>query len=355
VPETTPLISVENLTVDFASGEGRVHAVRGVSLTLDPEEVLGIVGESGSGKSVTALAIMGLLAKNARATGSIKLRGDEILGLSERNLTKIRGTEIAMIFQDPLTSLNPVYTVGWQIGEAISAHQDISKEAERAEVIRLLEMVGIPRAESRVDSYPHEFSGGMRQRVVIATAMANNPSVILADEPTTALDVTVQAQVLESLSMAVEQSKASLILVTHDLGVIAGLADRVAVMYAGRIVEIGSADEIFYHPSMPYTHGLLGSVPRVDDDGGQRLRQIPGAPPSMVGDRVGCPFAPRCPMRSDICLTEEPGLRVVDHDPAGTATTHPHMAACHFADQVASMPMGSMFPDTSDDIEAAPL
>lgn len=354
-----PLLSIDNLRVSFSTGEGNVQALRGVSFSLNAQEVLGVVGESGSGKSVTALAIMGLLAKNAQVDGSIKLRGEEILGLSERELTKVRGRLVAMIFQDPLTSLNPVYNIGWQVAEAVQAHRDLSKDEARAEAVRLLHMVGIPRAESRVNDYPHEFSGGMRQRVVIASAMANDPQVILADEPTTALDVTVQAQVLESLKTALDETKASLVLITHDLGVIAGLADRVIVMYAGRIVEIGAAEDIFYRPAMPYTHGLLGSVPRVDDDGGGRLRQIPGAPPSLIGQAKGCPFAPRCPLRADICTEREPDLVAIvsgvaseaTPGPRNTETTQPHLAACHFANQVTSMPVASMFPDSSSDHE----
>ncbi len=223
----------------------------------------------------------------------------------------MRGTDIAMIFQDPMTSLNPVYTIGWQIAEAIKAHQDVNKEAAESRAIELLAKVGIPNPAERVDSYPHEFSGGMRQRAVIAIAMANDPDVILADEPTTALDVTVQAQVLASLKTALGETGAALLLITHDLGVIAGLADRVLVMYAGRVVEIGTAEDVFYRPSMPYTLGLLGSLPRLDSDGTERLRQIPGAPPSMLGDRTGCPFAPRCPLAQEVCLESEPDLVVV--------------------------------------------
>ena len=353
---TEPILAVHDLTVDFMTGEGVVHALRGVSFTLAAEEVLGVVGESGSGKSVTALATMGLLPANAKVAGAIEYDGTSLLGMKEKKLAGIRGQSIAMIFQDPLTSLNPVYSVGWQIAEAVRAHRDITKEEARAEAVRLLQLVGIPFAEQRADNYPHEFSGGMRQRVVIAIAMANNPQVILADEPTTALDVTVQAQVLGTLKTALEATKASLILITHDLGVIAGLAHRVVVMYAGRIVEIGTADDIFYSPSMPYTHGLLGSVPRVDDDGGERLRQIPGSPPSMVGEHQGCPFAPRCPMRAAICDEQEPELRPVLIRPAGVAATgdRSHQAACHFADQVATMAISSMFPDSSADQEVVP-
>ena len=363
---TDATLVVDDLHVDFSSGDGVVHAVRGITLALAPEEVLGIVGESGSGKSVTALATMGLLPKNAKVTGSIRFRGEELLGLKEKALAKVRGSAIAMVFQDPLTSLNPVYTVGWQIAEAVRAHQDVSKDTARDEAVRLLKLVGIPDADHRVDNYPHEFSGGMRQRVVIAVAMANDPTVILADEPTTALDVTVQAQVLSTLKTALNETRASLLLITHDLGVIAGLADRVLVMYAGRPVEIGSVEEIFYAPSMPYTHGLLGSLPRVDSDGTERLRQIPGSPPTLVGDRVGCPFAPRCPLRAPICDEQEPELRPVVFRPSADGSDGPtrvvpahvdgtdHLAACHFADEVSTMPTASMFPDTSADHEVVP-
>jgi peptide/nickel transport system ATP-binding protein len=359
------MLTVDDLAVDFSTGGGTVHAVRGISFSMAPQEVLGIVGESGSGKSVTALAAMGLLPKNAQIHGSITYKGQSILGLKEKQLATIRGIGIAMIFQDPMTSLNPVYNVGWQIAEAVQAHQDVTKEEALARAVSLLETVGIPNAAERVGNYPHEFSGGMRQRVVIAIAMANNPAVILADEPTTALDVTVQAQVLSSLKTALEETRASLLLITHDLGVIAGLADRVLVMYAGRPVEVGTVEQIFYEPAMPYTHGLLGSLPRLDSDGSERLRQIPGSPPSMVGDQKGCPFAPRCPMRADICDEEEPPLAEVapPHEPGDPAPHAPSdhnstgkehqglVAACHFADQVIRLPIASMFPDTSVDQE----
>jgi oligopeptide/dipeptide ABC transporter ATP-binding protein len=354
-------LSVHDLTVQFATGEGTIQAVRGISFDLAPEEVLGIVGESGSGKSVTALAVMGLLAKNAKVSGSITFAGRELIGLKEQELASVRGAGIAMVFQDPMTSLNPVYTVGWQIAEAIQAHQDLSKKEAMAKAVSLLELVGIPSATERSKSYPHEFSGGMRQRVVIAIAMANDPAVILADEPTTALDVTVQAQVLSTLRSALVETKASLLLITHDLGVIAGLADRVLVMYAGRPVEIGTVEDIFYRPAMPYTHGLLGSLPRLDGAGAERLRQIPGAPPSLTLEPVGCPFAPRCPMRAPICDEQEPELRPVAFRDRGTASTggdapssdrfSGHVAACHFADTVAGLPVASMFSDTSADQE----
>jgi oligopeptide/dipeptide ABC transporter ATP-binding protein len=339
---TEPALQVERLEVDFPTKDGVVHAVRGVDISLAPREVLGIVGESGSGKSVTALATMGLLPKGALVRGSILFDGTDLLTLKEKQLTRVRGTGIAMIFQDPMTALNPVYTIGWQITEAILAHQDISKEAAMTRAIELLATVGIPNPAERVDNYPHEFSGGMRQRAVIAIAMANDPEVILADEPTTALDVTVQAQVLNSLKAAMAATGAALLLITHDLGVIAGLADRVLVMYAGRPVEIGSAEDVFYRPSMPYTLGLLGSLPRLDGDGSDRLRQIPGSPPSMLGDRTGCPFAPRCPLATDLCRETEPELVVV---PSVTSALGEHRAACHFAEAVGRGDHGMVFSD----------
>ncbi len=321
-----PLLSIDGLEVSFRTAEGTVNAVRGISLALEPGEVLGIVGESGSGKSVTAMATMGLLPRSASVRGSVRFRGVELLHRHERALMPFRGKAISMIFQDPMTSLNPVYSVGWQIVEAIQAHQEVSKEEALGIAIELLRKVGIPNPEDRVTNYPHEFSGGMRQRVVIAIAIANNPEVILADEPTTALDVTVQAQVLEALRAALSTTHAALLLITHDLGVIAGIADRVLVMYAGRPVEIGTVDEIFYHSSMPYTLGLLGSLPRVDTDGTERLRPIPGSPPSMIGEPVGCPFAPRCPLAADICRETEPQL-----SPVGSSSSR-HLAACHFTE-----------------------
>jgi peptide/nickel transport system ATP-binding protein len=337
-----PALDIERLEVDFPTKDGVVHAVRGIDVSLSPGEVLGIVGESGSGKSVTALATMGLLPKSAKVRGSIRFRGEEMLGLKEKQLAQIRGTGIAMIFQDPMTSLNPVYTIGWQISEAILAHQDISKEDAKEKAIDLLSTVGIPNPAERVDNFPHEFSGGMRQRAVIAIGMANDPEVILADEPTTALDVTVQAQVLESLKTALSETGAALLLITHDLGVIAGLADRVLVMYAGRAVEVGTAEDVFYKPSMPYTLGLLGSLPRLDSDGAERLRQIPGAPPSMLGDRTGCPFAPRCPLATDLCRETEPDLVVV---PSVTSALGEHRAACHYAEAVGRGDHGQVFSD----------
>jgi oligopeptide/dipeptide ABC transporter ATP-binding protein len=342
-----PLLEIANLTVDFPTEDGTVHAVRGVSYRLRRGEALGIVGESGSGKSVTSLAVMGLLPRTARIAGSARLGDDELLGRTDDEMSRIRGRRIAMIFQDPLTSLNPVYTVGKQIAEAVLAHNRVSRSSARDRAVELLDAVGIPNARQRVDSYPHELSGGMRQRVVIAIAMANDPDVIIADEPTTALDVTVQAQVLEALEAAREATGAALVLITHDLGVIAGHADRVCVMYAGKLVETGTVDEIFYQPRMPYTLGLLGSLPRLDDSGRVRLTPILGAPPSLLNPPPGCPFTPRCPLARERCEASEPAL---------TGTDAPgHLAACHFHDEVAGRAARDVFdPDAADTALAAP-
>jgi oligopeptide/dipeptide ABC transporter ATP-binding protein len=322
-----PVLEVENLTVEFPTDDGIVHAVRGVSFTLEPGEVLGIVGESGSGKSVSSLALMGLLPRTARIRGSARFQGrTDLLRLDRRSVERIRGKEIAMIFQDPLTSLNPVYTVGWQLAEAVRAHNDLTREKAMDRAVELLALVGIPNARQRVRDYPHEFSGGMRQRVVIAMAMANDPDVIIADEPTTALDVTVQAQVLETLQRVQEKTDAAMMLITHDLGVVAGQADKVLVMYAGKAVEIGSVDDIYEHPRMPYTLGLLGSMPRLDTTG-EKLTPIHGSPPSLINLPPGCPFSPRCPMSRPHCDEEEPGLQ-----PAGSMG---HVAACHYWKELA--------------------
>jgi oligopeptide/dipeptide ABC transporter ATP-binding protein len=337
------VLAVDDVSVSFRTEDGTVQAVRGVSYDLHRGEVLGIVGESGSGKSVTSLAVMGLLPRTAHITGSVRLGNDELLGLSERQLAHYRGQQLAMIFQDPMTSLNPVYTVGWQIAEALTAHQHLSKEAAHARAVALLKVVGIPNAEERANSYPHEFSGGMRQRAVIAIAMANGPEVIIADEPTTALDVTVQAQVLETLKTAREETGAAMILITHDLGVVAGQADRVLVMYAGRAVEVGTVEEIFYTPRMPYTLGLLGSLPRLDRAASARLTPITGVPPSLINMPPGCPFAPRCPMAEDICRTEEPVL--------SPTNTPDHVAACHFSDRLEGMQPEDLFKSTTKDDE----
>ncbi|MFI6733283.1 dipeptide ABC transporter ATP-binding protein [Nonomuraea sp. NPDC050451] len=300
----SPVLEVTDLNVSF----GGVPAVRGVSYHVEPGEVLGIVGESGSGKSVTSAAVMGLLPPGARVTGSVRLHGKELIGAPERELTSFRGKAISMVFQDPLSALTPVYRVGDQIAEAVRVHQRVSKETALVKAIELLELVGIPRPAERALAFPHEFSGGMRQRVVIAMAIANDPDVIICDEPTTALDVTIQAQVLEVLKKAQRKTGAAIIMITHDLGVVAGFADRVLVMYAGRPVEIGDVDDIYYGMRMPYTVGLLGSIPRVDRGARQPLAPIEGSPPSPEALPPGCPFAPRCPMKIDACDEGEPPL-----------------------------------------------
>jgi oligopeptide/dipeptide ABC transporter ATP-binding protein len=257
-------------------------------------------------------------------------------------MRRTRGREISMVFQDPLASLDPSFTIGNQLQEAMHLHEKLSRSAARARSVELLKSVHIPDPSRRLSAYPHQLSGGMRQRVMIAMALSCSPRLLIADEPTTALDVTVQAQVLASLKTALTETGAALLLITHDLGVIAGLADRVLVMYAGRPVEIGTAEDVFYRPSMPYTLGLLGSLPRLDSDGSERLRQIPGAPPSMLGDRVGCPFAPRCPLAQEICTTTEPDLTVVE---SVTSAPGEHKAACHFAVEVGRGDHGKVFSD----------
>jgi oligopeptide/dipeptide ABC transporter ATP-binding protein len=339
------VLEVKDLTVEFPTDDGIVHAVRGVSFTLEPGQVLGIVGESGSGKSVTSLAVMGLLPRSARVRGEVNFQGRNLLKLPDKEQAKLRGKQIAMIFQDPMTSLNPVYSVGWQLQEAILAHQDIDKGKAWDRAVELLDLVGIPNARDRARNYPHEFSGGMRQRVVIAMAMTNDPDVIIADEPTTALDVTVQAQVLDTLERVQETTSAGILLITHDLGVVAGVADKVLVMYAGKPVEVGDTDAIYYGPRMPYTLGLLGSLPRLDAKGDEQLTPIRGAPPSLINLPPGCPFSPRCPMSRPNCDTDEPELRPV----AGTD----HVAACHYAEELAGdVAAAEVFETAEADVQA---
>jgi oligopeptide/dipeptide ABC transporter ATP-binding protein len=335
------LLDVVDLAVEFPTDDGVVAAVRGVSYQLRKGEALGIVGESGSGKSVSSLAVLGLLPKTAQISGSVRLYGDELLGLSEEQYAQIRGDKISMIFQDPLTSLNPVYTAGYQIAEAVLAHNEISKRAAMDRAVELLGIVGMPFPEQRVHNYPHEMSGGMRQRVVIAMAMANSPDVIFADEPTTALDVTVQAQVLGALEAARVETGAALVLITHDLGVVAGHADQVCVMYAGKLVEKGTVDDVFYAPRMPYTLGLLGSLPRVDEGARHRLTPIVGSPPSLLNLPPGCPFMPRCPMAEPVCEELEPDLLQTDHSG--------HLAACHFHGRLIRADASKVFVPTSAD------
>jgi peptide/nickel transport system ATP-binding protein len=304
---TEPLLSVKDLHVSFATEEGVVQAVDGVSFDLAPGEVLAVVGESGSGKSVTAMTLMGLTrSPNARFEGQAHYKGTELVGASEPELRRVRGAEIAMIFQDPMTSLNPVHRIGRQIVEQIQEHEGLPDQLARERTIELLDRVGIPRARERIDDYPHEFSGGMRQRVMIALALSCSPSILIADEPTTALDVTIQAQILERIRDLREETGAAVILVTHDLGVVADIADRIAVMYAGRIVEEGTLDQIFYDPQHPYTWGLLGSITRVDKPRPDRLPAIAGLPPSLADRPEGCHFRPRCPHEFSMCTDVPP-------------------------------------------------
>ncbi|GAA1243736.1 ABC transporter ATP-binding protein [Kitasatospora nipponensis] len=334
-----PLLAVRDLRVDFAGGRGRpaLAAVRGVDLTLYQGETLGIVGESGSGKSVTALAVLGLLPGTAEVSGSVALDGRELIGLPGRELTRIRGNRIAMVFQDPLSAFTPVYRIGDQIAEAVRVHQRVDRAVARRRAAELLDLVGIPDSGRALDSFPHEFSGGMRQRAMIAMAVANEPDILLADEPTTALDVTIQAQVLDVLRTAQRETGAALVLVSHDLGVIAQMADRVAVMYAGRVVETAGVRELFAAPQHPYTLGLIGAVPRLDGRGGP-LVPIPGQPPAPDAPVPGCRFAPRCPLVEDRCRTAEPPLTGAagaaapgaGATAAGVAGSCPraHLAAC---------------------------
>jgi len=318
-----PLLQVKNLTVSFRTRDGLVRAVDGVSFTLHKGEVLGIVGESGSGKSVTMMSIMRLIRDpNALFGGEVIYKGRDLMGLSQKEMRGVRGAEIAMIFQDPMTSLNPVYRVGWQIAEQIQAHERLSKRQTRDRVIELLGAVGIPGPAARIDNYPHQFSGGMRQRVMIAMALSCHPELVIADEPTTALDVTIQAQILKLLKRLSADFGSTVVMITHDMGVIADIADRVLVMYAGRVIEEGSKQALFYDPQHPYTWGLLGSIPRLDRPTLKRLRSIPGAPPSLIHLPAGCTFAPRCPHRFDKCR-EDPPLT----DKLGNG----HRDACHLS------------------------
>lgn len=324
----SPLLSVRDLQVNFASEAGTVRAVRGVNFDLYRGKTLGIVGESGSGKSVTSLAIMGLLDKNASVKGSIVYHGEELLDKNDLEMSKIRGKGIAMVFQDPLSALTPVFSIGDQIKEALEIHNPkMTAEQIHDRSIELLNLVGIPEPEERLKSFPHQFSGGMRQRVMIAMAIANDPDIIIADEPTTALDVTIQAQVLEVLKKAQQETGAAVIFITHDLGVIAGMADDIIVMYAGRPVESAAVDTIFEHPAMPYTMGLLGAIPRADRGRSSRLVPIPGSPVNLAALPKGCPFAERCPLATDACRASEPSLVALPGDER-------HMAACHRVQEI---------------------
>jgi oligopeptide/dipeptide ABC transporter ATP-binding protein len=338
----TRLLEIEDLTVGFKTEDGLVQAVRGVDLEIDDGDVLAVVGESGSGKSVTALSVLALHPKGrTKMSGRISWNGENLLAASEHRLRQVRGGEISMVFQDPLSALNPVYTVGKQIREMVRAHLDVSKAEANKRAIEMLGLVGIPQPQRRVDMFPHEFSGGMRQRAMIAMALACDPKLVIADEPTTALDVTVQAQVLELLVEVTRRQGAAVMLITHDLGVVAGMANKVAVMYAGKVVEHATADEVFSAPTHPYTLGLLRSLPRVDADGIEELVPIGGQPPSMLRPPPGCAFNPRCPIASEAhgCMEVVPelypqavtvvtGANLVGPDEAG------HGAACHRRDEV---------------------
>jgi peptide/nickel transport system ATP-binding protein len=326
-----PFLVVEDLTVRFPTADGLVQAVSGLTYSVKQGQTLGIVGESGSGKSVSSLAVMGLHdPKRTQMSGSIRVGGKEVLGLSNDKMRRVRGRDVAMIFQDPLTALHPFYKVGAQIAEAYRAHHDVSKSRARTKAIEMLDRVGIPQARTRVDDYPHQFSGGMRQRAMIAMALSNDPSLLIADEPTTALDVTVQAQILDLLQELQKDFNSAIIIITHDLGVVAEMADDVLVMYAGRAVEYGSTRQILTHPEMPYTWGLLSSVADVTADPEARLIPIKGNPPSLLNPPKGCAFHPRCPhiekVPGDLCKTTLPDLTPAQHAEGG------HVKRCHLPD-----------------------
>jgi oligopeptide/dipeptide ABC transporter ATP-binding protein len=308
-----PLLSVEDLTVRFWTGRGIVHAVNGISFDIAPGETLGIVGESGCGKSVTSLALLGILPRAGRITdGRAVFEGRDLVGMRDEELRKVRGRQIGMIFQDPMTSLNPVLTIGRQLREPLETHFGMDKRAANKRVVELLDQVGIPSPEQRLKDYPHQFSGGMRQRAMIAMALACEPQLLIADEPTTALDVTIQAQILEVLKSLVAQRNTALIMITHDLGVVAGMCERVNVMYAGTFVETGSAEQVFAAPRHPYTLGLLQSVPRLDAGRKQRLTPIEGAPRDMLSPPTACPFAPRCRYEVERSRQELPRLEEIE-------------------------------------------
>ncbi|WP_291288427.1 ABC transporter ATP-binding protein [Enorma sp.] len=325
IPEGGHLLEVNDLKMYFHTQDGIVHAVDGVSYTLDRGETLGVVGESGSGKSVTHMTIMGLIdmPPGKIEGGDILYRGESLLEKSEEEMQHIRGNDIAMIFQDPMTSLNPVYKIGRQVGEGLRLHRGYSKQEAQERAVELLRLVGIPNPEKRVNEYPHQFSGGMRQRVMIAMALACDPDILIADEPTTALDVTIQAQIIELMQEMQQKNGNAIIMITHDLGVVADMADKIMVMYAGRPVEFGTADEIFYESRHPYTWGLIRSIPEQAVDEKKPLTPIHGNPPSLVNLPSGCPFAPRCPYAVDVCHEKLP-----EHYTTETG----HYSACHFAD-----------------------
>ncbi|MGF1631679.1 MAG: ABC transporter ATP-binding protein [Kiloniellaceae bacterium] len=327
----TPVLDVDRLDTRFSTPDGEVHAVNAVSFHINEGESVGVVGESGSGKTQIFLSIMGLLAKNGRAAGSVRYRGREILGLPPRELNKIRGVTMSMIFQDPMTSLNPYLRISRQMTEVLVEHKGQSEAEARRHSVELLDRVGIPSAKDRFDLYPHEFSGGMRQRVMIAMALLCEPDLLIADEPTTALDVTIQAQILELMADLKRDFGTAIIMITHDLGVVAGLCDRVMVMYAGRVVEASSVRDIFYRPQHPYTLGLLNSMPRVDKLGVSELAAIPGQPPNLQALPPGCAYQERCPFVFDRCRTDEPALRAV-------AAERDRAKACHLERLEEQMP-----------------
>ena len=334
------LLTVRDLSVSFPTDSGELHAVRGLSYEIAPREVVAMVGESGSGKSAAAMAVIGLLPEYASVSGSAVMDGRELLGMPDADLSKIRGRRIGTVFQDPMSALTPVYTVGDQIAEAIRVHnRDVSKADARRRAVELLDLVGIAQTERRARAYPHELSGGERQRVVIAIAIANDPDLIICDEPTTALDVTVQAQILEVLRTARDVTGAGVLIITHDLGVVAEFADRALVMYAGRAVEAASVPDLYADRRMPYTAGLLGSVPRLGAPRGERLVPIAGAPPSLVAMPPGCPFEPRCPLAVAECLAAEPALLAVGPG---------HSAACIRTDQVAGRSAAQIYGVATD-------
>jgi peptide/nickel transport system ATP-binding protein len=320
------LLEVEDLKTYFRTDDGIVKAVDGVNFEVEKGQTLGIVGESGSGKSVTCLTIMGLNPKKSAITsGEARFNGEDLITMPQKRLRDIRGNDIAMIFQDPMTSLNPVHTIGKQLVEAIQLHRDVSKRQAKLRALELLKAVGIPRAERRIDDYPHQFSGGMRQRVMIAMALVNDPDLLIADEPTTALDVTTQAQILELMNRLQREFGSAIIMITHDLGVIAEIADEVVVMYAAQFAERGTVEQLFSRPHHPYTWGLLGSLPRLDADT-DRLVQIQGQPPSLLNPPRGCRFNPRCPYVMNVCKQQEPELRPISNEPE-------HLQACHLDEQ----------------------
>ncbi|MFN6548256.1 ABC transporter ATP-binding protein [Mycolicibacterium nivoides] len=341
----TRLLEVSDLTVDFPTDTDAVHAVRGLNFHVDAGEVVALVGESGAGKSASAMAVVGLLPEFAEVSGSVRLRGEELVGLSDAQMSQVRGNTIGTVFQDPMSALTPVYTVGDQIAEALTVHnRDLGRRAARTRAVELLELVGIAQPEQRARAFPHELSGGERQRVVIAIAIANDPDLLICDEPTTALDVTVQAQILEVLKTARDVTGAGVLIITHDLGVVAEFADRAMVMYAGRAVEDAPVARLYEKARMPYTVGLLGSVPRLDAPQGARLVPIPGAPPSLTTTPHGCPFAPRCPLAIDECEAAEPEL--IELAPG-------HGAACIRTDQVSGRSAAEIY-QVADTGAAAP-